>query len=88
MSLIKFTQKDNLNAVIVRFDTRRQDVNDFFLADTEESDGPEDVEMARADFRCCVKCKDKQTNRMYRYCERCYKVSILLYLHICYNYHD
>lgn len=58
------------------FDTTSSDMNDLcFLADTEESDGPTDVELGRADYWTCVKCKNRQNNPMYRYCEKCYQVS-------------
>ncbi|KAG4068677.1 hypothetical protein HA402_002368 [Bradysia odoriphaga] len=57
------------------FDTSSSDMNDLcFLADTEESDGPTDVELGRADYWTCVKCKNRQNNPMYRYCEKCYQI--------------
>lgn len=60
------------------FDTSSSDMNDLcFLADTEESDGPTDVELGRADYWTCVKCKNRQNNPMYRYCEKCYQVTIV-----------
>lgn len=46
------------------------------LADTEESDAPTDPELGRADYWTCVKCKNRQNNPMYRYCEKCYQVKI------------
>lgn len=62
------------------FDTSSSDMNDLcFLADTEESDGPTDVELGRADYWTCVKCKNRQNNPMYRYCEKCYQVTIELF---------
>lgn len=79
MSLINFTQKDCVVAAVARamFDTSSSDMNDLcFLADTEESDGPMDVELGRADYWTCVKCKNRQNNPMYRYCEKCYQVNI------------
>lgn len=48
---------------------------DFELfADTEESDAATDPELGRADYWTCVKCKNRQNNPMYRYCERCYQI--------------
>lgn len=56
-------------------------MNDLsFLADTEESDGPTDVELGRADYWTCVKCKNRQNNPMYRYCEKCYQVKMIVLL--------
>lgn len=50
--------------------------SDFGLfADTEESDGSsDDPELGRADYWECIKCKNRQNNPMYRYCEKCYQV--------------
>lgn len=52
--------------------------SEYFQADTEvseiESDS-EDPELGPADYWECIKCKNKQNNPMYRYCERCYQVS-------------
>lgn len=47
------------------------------LADTEESDDQSqswDNDFTPADYWKCVKCKNKQNNPMYRYCEKCYQV--------------
>lgn len=44
------------------------------FADTEESDAATDPELGRADYWTCVKCKNRQNNPMYRYCERCYQI--------------
>lgn len=46
------------------------------FADTEESDAPTDPELGRADYWTCVKCKNRQNNPMYRYCEKCYQVRL------------
>ncbi|XP_055599747.1 uncharacterized protein LOC129748947 isoform X2 [Uranotaenia lowii] len=44
------------------------------LADTEESDDTsQDSDFTPADYWQCVKCKNKQNNPMYRFCERCYQ---------------
>lgn len=43
-------------------------------ADTEESDGPTDPELGRADYWTCIKCKNQKNNPMYRFCEKCYQV--------------
>lgn len=43
-------------------------------ADTEESDGPADPELGRADYWTCIKCKNQKNNPMYRFCEKCYQV--------------
>lgn len=54
--------------------------SDFaILADTEESDGTDrpDPELGLADYWKCVKCKNQQNNPMYRYCEKCYQVSVV-----------
>lgn len=59
------------------FDTdsgSRSDERFEILADTEESDAPTDPELRRADYWTCVKCKNRQNNPMYRYCEKCYQV--------------
>ncbi len=58
------------------------------LADTEESDGPTDNELGRADYWTCVKCKNPQNNPMYRYCEKCYQVSRLNGFPILFFYHE
>lgn len=34
----------------------------------------DDLELKPADYWQCVKCKNKQNNPMYRYCEKCYQV--------------
>ncbi|EDS36806.1 conserved hypothetical protein [Culex quinquefasciatus] len=48
------------------------------LADTEESDDQSwDNDFTPADYWKCVKCKNKQNNPMYRYCEKCYQLSRL-----------
>lgn len=49
------------------------------FADTESSDenSPDDPELKRADYWECVKCKNKQNNPMYRYCEKCYQVGFI-----------
>lgn len=77
--VFKYLLKDYVVAAVARamFDTSSSsDMNDMcFLADTEESDGPTDVELGRADYWTCVKCKNRQNNPMYRYCEKCYQVS-------------
>lgn len=44
-------------------------------ADTEESDGPADPELGRADYWTCIKCKNHKNNPMYRFCEKCYQVN-------------
>lgn len=51
--------------------------SDFAIfADTEASDGSAtDPELRRADYWECVKCKNKQNNPLYRYCEKCYQVN-------------
>ncbi|XP_055681174.1 E3 ubiquitin-protein ligase Mdm2-like [Lutzomyia longipalpis] len=50
--------------------------SDFAIfADTEASEGSAtDPELRRADYWECVKCKNKQNNPLYRYCERCYQI--------------
>ncbi|GAB0094075.1 hypothetical protein DMENIID0001_092970 [Sergentomyia squamirostris] len=50
--------------------------SDFAIfADTETSDGSAtDPELRRADYWECVKCKNKQNNPLYRYCEKCYQI--------------
>lgn len=54
------------------------DSDDFEIfaqdADTEESDGPTDPELGRADYWTCIKCKNQKNNPMYRFCEKCYQV--------------
>lgn len=54
------------------------DSDDFGIfaqdADTEESDGPTDPELGRADYWTCIKCKNQKNNPMYRFCEKCYQV--------------
>lgn len=45
-----------------------------------ESDDEKDTELRPADYWTCVKCKNKQNNPLYRYCERCYQVSFGSYL--------
>lgn len=57
------------------------------LADTEESDGPEiDPELGLADYWMCFKCRNRQNNPMYPFCERCFTVGSIfdfnLYLSI------
>ncbi|XP_059614290.1 E3 ubiquitin-protein ligase Mdm2-like [Phlebotomus argentipes] len=49
--------------------------SDFAIfADTEASDdSATDPEINRADYWECVKCKNKQNNPLYRYCEKCYR---------------
>lgn len=47
-------------------------------ADTEESNAPTDPELRRADYWTCIKCKNKNNNPIYRYCEKCYQVIITL----------
>lgn len=48
----------------------------FLFADTEESEGSSfDPELGKADYWTCIKCKNKQNNPLYRYCEKCYQVS-------------
>lgn len=67
-------------AVVARaiFDPSSSGSDCFELpADTEESDGPDDPELGRADYWTCVKCKNKQNNPMYRYCEKCYQVPFI-----------
>uniref|UniRef100_A0A1Q3G363 Putative e3 ubiquitin-protein ligase mdm2 n=1 Tax=Culex tarsalis TaxID=7177 RepID=A0A1Q3G363_CULTA len=46
------------------------------LADTEEESDDQswDNDFTPADYWKCVKCKNKQNNPMYRYCEKCYQV--------------
>lgn len=46
------------------------------FADTEESDSDNvfDSELSSADYWVCVKCKNKQNNPMFRYCEKCYQI--------------
>lgn len=46
-------------------------------ADTEESDAPTDPELGRADYWTCIKCKNQKNNPMYRFCEKCYQVSLV-----------
>lgn len=46
--------------------------SDIF-ADPDE--GLNDPELGRADYWTCIKCKNRQNNPMYRYCEKCYRVS-------------
>uniref|UniRef100_A0A1L8DTC2 Putative e3 ubiquitin-protein ligase mdm2 n=1 Tax=Nyssomyia neivai TaxID=330878 RepID=A0A1L8DTC2_9DIPT len=50
--------------------------SDFAIfADTEASDGSAtDPELRTADYWECVKCKNKQNNPLYRYCEKCYLI--------------
>jgi hypothetical protein len=53
------------------------DDDEFILADTEDdSDGSIDLELGQADYWKCVKCNNKQNNPLYRYCEKCYQVSL------------
>ena len=53
------------------------DDDEFILADTEEdSDGSIDPEIGQADYWHCVKCKHRKNNPLYRYCEKCYQVSV------------
>ena len=50
-------------------------------ADTEESENSEnglDSELTVADYWVCVKCKNRQNNPMFRYCEKCYQVIEIL----------
>ncbi|XP_063706555.1 uncharacterized protein LOC134835599 isoform X2 [Culicoides brevitarsis] len=47
--------------------------DEFIQVDTDDSDG-NDPELGRADYWECVKCKNKQNNPLYRFCERCYQV--------------
>ncbi len=55
------------------------DDSEYLLADTEASDDDSiDVEIGFADYWECVKCKNKQNNPLYRYCEKCYQVSKVL----------
>lgn len=78
MLTLNFSQKDFDVAVVAgaMFDTSSSDMNELcFMADTEASDGPTDVELGRADYWTCVKCKNRQNNPMYRYCEKCYQVN-------------
>lgn len=46
------------------------------FADTEESDTDNciDYELNPADYWYCVKCKNRQNNPMFRYCEKCYQI--------------
>ncbi|XP_055842055.1 E3 ubiquitin-protein ligase Mdm2-like isoform X2 [Episyrphus balteatus] len=48
------------------------------FADTEEdstdTDTTYDSEFSLADYWVCVKCKNKQNNPMFRYCEKCYQI--------------
>lgn len=41
---------------------------------TAEDSTDEDPELRPADYWECVKCKNKQNNPLYRYCEKCYQV--------------
>ena len=42
----------------------------------EDNSGDElDPELRPADYWTCVKCKNRQNNPLYRYCEKCYQVS-------------
>lgn len=61
-------------------------LNSDIFADTEESDAPTDPELGRADYWTCVKCKNRQNNPMYRYCEKCYQVNIILTCKAVYLY--
>lgn len=58
--------------------------DEYIQADTEDSD-VNDPELGRADYWECVKCKNKQNNPLYRYCERCYQVGVV-YLYIYKSY--
>ena len=53
------------------------DSDEFILADTEDdTDGSVDLELGQADYWKCVKCNNRQNNPLYRYCEKCYQVSV------------
>jgi hypothetical protein len=55
------------------------DSDEFILADTgEDSDGTIDLELGPSDYWKCIKCNNKQNNPLYRFCERCYQVSLHL----------
>lgn len=50
-------------------------------ADIEDSAEPDgDPELGRADYWECVKCKNKQNNPMYRFCEKCYQVGEIFWV--------
>uniref|UniRef100_A0A336M176 CSON009607 protein n=1 Tax=Culicoides sonorensis TaxID=179676 RepID=A0A336M176_CULSO len=62
-------------AVQALYETSTDD--DYIQADTEDSQldsDSADPELGKADYWECVKCKNKQNNPLYRYCERCYQV--------------
>ena len=62
-------------------ETDIEESDEFILADTEEdTDGSFDLELGQADYWKCVKCNNKQNNPLYRYCEKCYQVSLKLSL--------
>lgn len=42
--------------------------------DSSETDTTYDSEFSLADYWVCVKCKNKQNNPMFRYCEKCYQI--------------
>lgn len=61
--------------------------DEFIFADTEEdsdeSKDPNEVkdsELSKADFWQCVKCNNKSNNPLYRFCERCFRVSHVQFL--------
>lgn len=60
--------------------------DEYIQADTEDSlldSDSADPELGRADYWECVKCKNKQNNPLYRYCERCYQVGVsFIFLYI------
>lgn len=58
------------------YDDSSSSPSDFSLfADTEDSDSTsDDPELGKADYWECVKCKNRQNNPLYRYCEKCYQI--------------
>lgn len=62
---------------------RDRDLGIFNLdADTgpEESDVTFDPELGRVDYWACIKCKNQNSNSMYRFCDKCYQVTFYLFI--------
>ena len=46
-----------------------------------DSNAVYDPEIPRADYWTCLRCKNKNNNPLFRYCEKCYKVTTKVILH-------
>ncbi|XP_055371200.1 E3 ubiquitin-protein ligase Mdm2-like [Condylostylus longicornis] len=67
--------EDIVFALVTKSAATESSTSDF--ADSEESNYnivQKDSELSSADYWKCVKCKNKQNNPMFRYCERCYQI--------------